>query len=181
MEAADVIGYIVSMIVFMIFFGRHIFFPKRRQPEEEEHDLDEDEQKKALKNFLREINDDMDDMEEEPIVKKKATPPPAPPKVHKPQRKVADDFRYQTTIEQRKFETKVQQRRLETAVETRKRDFGANIVSPDLQHKPDAYARALVDTQPPSRAQKLVSRLGSKKEMFMLQEILNPPKALRKP
>lgn len=166
--------------------GRHVFTDKRRQQQREEGDLDEDEQKKALKTFLKSLDGDMEGLDEEeeakPVLKK--TPPPAPPQIYekpKPHRKVEDEFRYQTSIEQRKLETPVQQRRLETAIELRKHDFGAHIVSPDLRHKPDAYARALVETREPSRALLLISRLGSKKEMVMLQEILNPPKALRKP
>lgn len=191
MEISDFIGFIASVLVLLLFIGRHILSARRRQQHPEEAALEKKEQKAALKNFLKSLEVDMEGLDEEEeeekvmprIALKKATPPSPPPQITqqpekpKPHRRVGDDFRFQTHVEQRHFETAVEKRRLETAVEKRKRDFGANIISPDLRHAPDAYSRALIETKEPSRALELVARLGSRKNMVILQEILNPPKA----
>ncbi|MCE5319162.1 MAG: hypothetical protein LLG04_17595 [Parachlamydia sp.] len=185
MEVSDVIGFIVSVFVMLFIIGRHVFSERRRQQHPEEAKLEERKQKETLKNFLKSLDVEMDELDEEeemearrpPVIKK--APPPPPQIVQKPQphRKVQDDFRFQTKVEQRRFETSVEQRRLETAVEKRKRDFGANIISQELLRGPDAYSRALTKTQKPSYGTNLIARIGSKKEMVILQEILNPPKA----
>lgn len=184
MEASDVIGFIVSVLAMLFVFARHIFSRRYRQQHPQEAELEDRKQKETLKNFLKSLDVEMDELDEEeemearrplPLLKKEPPPPPRLEEKPKSQRNVQDDFRFQTKVEQRRFETSVEQRRLETAVEKRKRDFGANIISPDLLHSFDAYAHA--KAQKPSKAANLVSRLGSKKDMVILQEILNPPKA----
>lgn len=184
MEASDLIGFIVSVFVMLFIFGRQIFSQRRRQQHPEEAELEDRKQKETLKQFLKSLDVEMDELDEEeemearrrpPVLKKQPPPPPRIEEKPKTHRKVQDDFRFQTKVEQRRFETAVEQRRLETAVEKRKRDFGANIISHDLLHAYDAYAHA--KTQQPSKATNLVSKLGSKKEMVILHEILNPPKA----
>lgn len=178
MEISDFFGFFFSILVMLFVFGRYLL-RRHKNPE------DEKQQKKTLKDFLKSLDVDMEGLDEEeeaeramPRVPVMKQPPPPPPQIKaKPHRKVEDDFRFQTRVEQRRFETKVEQRRLETAVEKRKQDFGANIVSSDLRHGQDAYARALAHTEKSSRGLELVSRLGSKKNMIILQEILNPPKA----
>lgn len=186
MEVSDFIGFIVSVLAMLFIFGRHIFSSRRRQQHPEEADLDERKQKQALKTFLKSLDVEMDELDEEeemeakrpkPVLKKEPPPPPKMEERPKPHRKVQDDYRFQTKVEQRRFETAVEQRSLKTAVETRKREFGANIISHELIHAPDAYARSLTKLQKPSQAANLVSKLGSKKDMIILQEILNPPKA----
>lgn len=180
-EVPDVVGYIIYILAIIFVIGRGIIKAIRRRNQPEEVQKEEQQQKEALKHFLKSLDVDMDELDREEELEKarKQTfikvEPPAQPKP-KPHRKVEDDFRFQTRVEQQRLQTAVEQRKLQDNIEKRGAGFGANIVSPELEH---TYATK-EKTTTISRGQQLVSRLGSKKEMFILQELLNPPRAFGK-
>ncbi len=184
MEIPDLIGFIVSVMAVLFLIGRHLMAQRYRQQHPEEAALEEQKQKETLKKFLKSLNADMEDLEEEEkrpkvLVRK---PPPAPPQMQKAKshRKVDDDFRFKTRIEQRRLETAIEQRQLQTSIDARKFDYGADLVSSELQRQHDAYRIKPEKMQPASQVHALVARIGSKKEMLILQEILNPPRAFGK-
>jgi hypothetical protein len=184
MEVSDFISMIVGLGFVIYLVGRHFLKERYRREHPKEAALDDQKRREALKRFLKALEGDMEDLEEEeekpvlrPVVKKAVPPPPPPPKPAS-HRRVADEFRFQTRVEQQRLQTAVEQRQFKTAVESRPHDYGANLISQELRLTRDAYAHALVQKCEPSRGQTLISRLSSKKEMVILQEMLNPPKGL---
>lgn len=115
MSISELFGLLISLVAFLfILFGQGLLRPKNLSPQEEEA------RKKRLKEFLKNVNADMEDEEEEeeerivlplppPVVKPPSPRPVAPPapviikKVHEksvpePAKKHSVDFRKKMVI-----------------------------------------------------------------------------------
>jgi len=164
----EFLGFIISLAAMIVLFLRKVFEERRRAKNPEEYHREQDEKERRLREFLSGLQDDMhktkdfrkvredeeEEDEEDEWKEKKYIPPvvPTPPKqVFKP-----------------KYEYKA-----EKLSQTKQSEHYY------LHRSHDAYDLAEMDVNP-SRASEVVSRLGSKKDMVILHELLSPPKSLRR-
>lgn len=85
------------------------------------------------------------------------------------------------SLEEHQFQTSIEQRKFETNLDSRYSDpYGKRVATLDLGSQAHAPSYGVIGQSGNSKANLLLSRLRSKKEMVVLQEIINPPKSMRK-
>lgn len=167
MDFSDLIGYIITILALFYFMRGG---SRNSQPEPEE---DPDEQAQKLKDFLRSIDIDMQNEDQfKPPSKPK---PPIVPQI--PKKKVQPPAL--KPVAQREFKSAIENRKLETAVfkeyESYEDTYQAQKVS---SHIGNAPVYEVSGKEGASRADRLLSRLQSKKQMVLFHEIFGKPKGL---
>jgi hypothetical protein len=187
MDIFQFVGFLVSVAAIIFIFIRRALENWQRKHHPEEYTAEARKKHEALKQLMRDLGveeQEEEEIEEEEILIKPNPPPLRPENIrsipqHTPGRTVQDEFRFEDRIRQRKLDTLVDKRHMQTEIEKRKPLFSEDrLVSPDLKYHKDAYAFTQRVTL--SRGRKLISSLRSKKDMIVLQEILDKPKSLRK-
>ncbi len=185
MDIFQFVGFLVSIAAIIFIFIRRALENWQRKHHPEEYMAEARKKDEALKRLMKDLGVEEEEEQIEEEVPIKHNPPPLRPEnirsipQHTPGRIVQDEFRFEDRIRQRKLDTIVDKRHLQTSIEKRKPLFSEDrLVSPDLKYHKDAYAFTQRVTL--SRGMKLISSLRSKKDMIILQEILDKPKSLRK-
>jgi hypothetical protein len=194
MTFIEFLGFVISLFAMLFLFARQIFENRRRRNLPEEEEREQYEEKENLKDFLKALNIDIPDeekippfhpREENPIRQQKSAEfsNKSQPKLHgvPTQRIVKDEFGFESTLDAYRPKTAIESRNLKTNIEQRyaKPFLGTKVVSPDLlklsNHDPYAIAK---ERNP--RVLYLFKNLKSRKDMIIYQEVMNPPKSLRK-
>lgn len=187
MDPSDFIGFIISLLALAYLFFRRRGEARRRREHPELYKEDE-QQEDALKEFLRSM-----DMPVEDHPKPVRHPEPVQPKIKKAKVQTQQQH-WRTNIEDRKMQTQIEQRRLQSAIDDRrlKTTIEERNLQSTLENRyadpygqremvmgKEAPAYETIQSSRKTRVQYLLERLPSKKEMVILQEIINPPKAMR--
>lgn len=115
---------------------------------------------------------------EEPVRPKVVAKPRQPVEPYRPPtRLLKGDFALKSKVERQKLVTPVQQRRLSSPIN--QRQIGRPVVSSEMAPEIHADAYAIVSRAQVSKGEALIDRLKSRKEMIILQTIINAPKGLR--
>jgi hypothetical protein len=187
MTLIEFLGFIITMILV-------IYLSSKRAIEDRKRRLDpnyseEDEEQDSVQQMVRLLNLSPEDAQalEKEIKGEPQSPPPPPQAIRqrmerqkkkKVSRTLSDQYALRTNIEDFKQHSNVAERKFDTNVEHRYEKPRQSLVSQGLQDNPhmDAYAHK---TEGQSRVNKLLNKLDSKKDMVILYEILDRPKALK--
>ena len=163
----EYIGFLISLLALIyLYFKQQSFARHRREhPQVRAERPEEIEEEDALEDFMQEIGYSM---------KKPSTPPPAPPtptlktsKKPEVRRKSVESpltqYRLESAVEKRQLKSTLESRRLEPAVKKHRDD--------------DGHAEEML--RHPSKAEKAIKRLQSKRDLVIYQEIISKPKSLR--
>jgi hypothetical protein len=189
MEISDLISFIFTVIILSL-----IYLKKRWEKKRTQHPEDLNEQEKALNDFLKSLEGDMEEMKthqgEEALAireaEKKMPPPPPPPsierevpKVQKAKRSVSDNFTFKTNLESFKQRSAVEERQLKPKItEELFEPLGEDVVSDSFSiNEEDAYKITKKDDE--SRLRKKLQHLPSFRDLIIFQEVIGKPKALR--
>lgn len=191
MSLIEFIGFIISMAAMIFLLGRRVWEERYRREHPEEFKEEKHKQEETLKHFLKSLDIDMEDEEEDahpkPRMEKPAVPPPPPPRaIQAPAQQKShrllqqDQYKFKDKLDSYRQESQIENRKLKNSIHDRYKDYkGDRIVSPDMRYMAEAY-HAIVKPKP-SRANRLVNRLYSRKDMIVYQEIMNPPVGMRRP
>lgn len=186
MTFIEFLGFLVMMFAFAILIMRRIFEERRRQMNPEAYKQEQTEKEKALKEFLRTLQIDVEE----------GSPPPPPEPLPISEevdfieetgthRTVRKQFRLRSEIEKERDISVVGDREFKPRMEDRyeRVHLGEGVVSSelaleDLERRFPGVDRMFPGEEKakPSRARALVSGLKSRKEMIILHEIIGPPK-----
>jgi hypothetical protein len=195
MDFDQIIGYVVTFLA-LIYFMRQ---SRRKEATKSENSQDAVHEKharaKKLKDFLKSLNDEMDDDDDDEIEKlpikhkplhknvvvpKKVVQPDYKPDLYH-QKSTIEDRRLKSSIEERKFQTSIENRHLRTNIESRYDDpYGKRTKILDLKSQADAPSYDVIGKSGGSKANEIMANLKSRKQMIILQEIISPPKSLRR-
>lgn len=184
MTFSDFISFVVSVGVLTFLYFRRKRQEKHRREHPEQEEAEEKEREKRLRLFLKSLEGDMEEQEEE---MKKPPPPPPEPKVlaHKPRRSVKDNFALKTKLEDFKTKTEVEDRQLHTKITQQSfEEFGkrvsSEVMSEDMSMatQADEAYRIKVEHEA-SRLLKVLEHLPERRYLFVMQEVIGRPKALR--
>lgn len=158
MSLVDFIGFIVALVAMFFMFMKRVAEERRRRS------LPEEDKGQTLDEFLRSM--------EEGETPKRPSPPPAPPKA-RPRALPGTDFR--PRLEGYRQESAIEKRKLKTSVEDRK------LAPQQLASVQAAEAYEVIKRKKSSRGLSLINSLKQPRDMFILNEIINKPLALRHP
>jgi len=185
----EILGFIISMLALAFIIGRQIYdeYRKRNPSISSSHGVKRKDS--VLQDFLRSLNKDVDEEVVEIKRERRALPPPLKPssyvtkpsKALKTPRTVQDDFRYQARLDGFQHKSQVDARNISTSFEDRyvEKPLGSEIVSPDMRMDDSMHAYDLIQKKVPTRGEKLLKGLHSRKNMILIHEILSLPKGLR--
>lgn len=192
MQFEEIIGFIISMLAIAFVIGKNIYEEIRKRKHPEEYVKEKERRDSAMRDFMKSIDDhpkkkhyvdEDEDMEPEPY--KPPIRKPVPKKTidnRRPvPRTVKDNFHYNDRFDVFQPKTQVEGRDFKNAIEDRygDRDTGASVVSSDMTMEDPVHAYEIKKKQP-SRAEKLLSGLHSRKDMVVIHEIISTPKGFRK-
>ncbi len=184
MNLIEFIGFIITMIAMFAILVRRSMEERKRRKDPEAYEREEEEREKALREFLRNLDVDV----EEPK-KKPASPPPAPavteespkPKA-RPSRTVRDNYEFASRIKQYEETKGVQSRVFETEIGQKEFDeIGQEIVTGDLFMQPGLGAYEIGQpSSGTSRGAKILKRLERPSDIVIYHEILAKPRGHQK-
>ncbi len=193
MDIVQFIGFLISVLAIMVIMGRKSRNERQRRQHPEQYMEKERKQKELLKQVMHDLGMDVEKEEEEeeeveelhPAIKKRVAyaPPPGPDfsKMQtkaKPHIPFEDKYAFKDRFDDYHTETAIEKRRFKTAIEERNKFSGEKIVSPEYRHGPDAYTIRKRDEV--ARGTRVIGSLHSRKEMVILHEIIDKPKALKR-
>lgn len=190
MNMIEFIGFIVSIVALIIIAVRRSMEERRRRRDPVAYEKEQERKRQALRQTLREMHidikeddeedvhyiDDEDDEDEDVVV-------PLPPRIKMPvitktapHRTVKDNYAPQPALAVYKTRSAVEERHMITEFEKEEKIAFRDVVSKDMQMD-DAYEIRVVSDV--SMGSKVLKALPSLKEMVILHEILDRPKALK--
>jgi hypothetical protein len=193
-DFSQIIGFIIVLLVLVLpilqkaIKSRHLKKHPELAPKEEE------EEEEEFDPFLDSI-ESHEERGKRPMMTRSIRPPPppefedAPPaqryasevpkvkhEVSKRSRRVLNDFRFKSDLDNYRQVSEVETRKLK---EGRKPRIDPHIVSLDLEVKPaEIFNRPQVEPMT-THIQRLVRKRNITREMILMHEILSPPKSLR--
>jgi hypothetical protein len=194
MDISQLVGFIISVIAILFLVRKRVKEEKHRKEHPDQYENEQLKQQEQLKGFLKSLDIDMEDKGQfspppRPVVK-----PPRPAqqtktlaqaqkkdgKPPKPQRIVADEFKFKSGHEYYEQKTSIEQRKMKSPLEERYKDiYGDRVVSLDLREDP-THTYEVIQQHSISRARGLIQRLPTKKNLVLLHDIFGVPKGLQK-
>lgn len=178
MDLIEFIGFVITILALLVIATRRTMEERRRRRDPEAYEKEQEEQRKALRQTLREMHIDLEDEDEEEEEEEEPTSPPPVQNIPKPrtQRIVYDNYHVEPRLAAYEPKNSIQDRQFKSAVEERENRPIHEVVSSDL-HMDDTYEfKEVVDI---SVGEKILKEIPSIKQMVILHEILDRPKALR--
>lgn len=193
MSLIEFIGFIISLVALIVLYVKRVREDRYRRAHPEEFEGEDKEQGDQLRDFLRSIDMDMEDDKRRPV-----PPPPKPQQASKQkavpkkkkepvqsytpartQKSSSENYQHNTSVEDKKRDSIRDQRRLQMDINERHDDpFGKRQGLVDLS-KPQSSSYEVIKISTRNRALESMKQLKSKKDLVILSEIINPPKALR--
>lgn len=186
MNLSDFLTFVFTVMVLIILYFKKKWEKKMR----EQHPEQQSEQEKALSEFLRSLEGDMEEMKEqekEPVIVRevKRAPPPPPQEVekeyelqHATRRTVSDSFKFESDLETYRQKSVVEDHYLQPKIkEELFESLGDNVVSSELTQEVDAYEIAKVDER--SRLSNKLHQLASMRDLVIFHEVMGKPKSMR--
>lgn len=180
MSLVEFIGFVISMVAMAFLFIKKVYDERQRRLNPEKYAETERKKEQALQEFLKSLElerneeEEEDEEEEEPVLIK---PPPAPQmaKQHKvPFRSTLDHYKPVTLIEQRKIQTNIEKRRPFEA--------GDHLISDTFKIQSVTDPSYEVERlKIKSRGEKALEELSSRRQLFIIKEILDKPKGMLPP
>jgi hypothetical protein len=207
MSIVEFIGFLITITAFFLLVIRKSLEDRRRKRHPEKYG-DEGRQEDVLRDFLKSLDMDMEEGAENSKRKRAGSAKmqkqaeeveefeteldqeKAGKYIKKPHRKVADQFQFQTKYDRYQPKTAIEARSYEREINHRYDTYSdERVVSQDLRgFKPekvynvDPYKIGQYDVIAEtdlSRAKKILKNAHSRRDMIVIQQILNTPKALR--
>lgn len=185
MTLIEFISFIITMILVIYLSSRRAAQDRKRQLNPEQY---EDEENANFQEMVRLLNLSPEDAEAlERELKGEPAPPPPPPKAAPPKprvqkkkvtRTLSDRYALRTNIENFKQRSKVAEREFDTNIEHRYETPRESIITQNLRVAPEKDPYAL-KRKNKVRINKILDSIESKKDMILLHEILDRPKALK--
>lgn len=168
MNFIEMIGFIISLLALFVLAGKKAYDERRRRENPEQFEREEMEQAEKLKAFLHSVNMDMEETDY-------SHTPKRPKPIQKPPVKHAIKERLiQPKLAVRVEKSQPQPQPANHYVLSSKPESSFNN---HVRREHDAYSIRTA-TGTPYRATDVLSRLKSKKDLIILQEIISPPKGL---
>jgi hypothetical protein len=180
MNIVEFIGFVIVMIAMFIIFARRAFEERKRRENPELYQQEDEDKERALREFLRSLNVDVEDAEE-----LKPEPPPLPPEPQKKPQPAAKlprrDFKFDSSVETYEKTKGVRSREFESDIEDRELSiYEADLVQSDIFRKHEEGAYVIIEDQyRRSRAGRLLRDLKDPRDMLVYHEILGKPKAMQ--
>lgn len=188
MDFSDIVGFLITLAaIFYMFIKRAQ--DARKRANEHENEEGEPHQADKLKDFLRSLEIDMEESEDfrpppQPkITKSESKPPlvnPRPPILPRqaPKRSnLESEFSFRSDLDDFKMKTNIEERKLKIDVKNKfEGDYGDHLLRPEFRGE---KLPRLVGFKKPSRIRLLLSSLPSKKDIVIINEILNTPKGFK--
>ncbi len=184
MNFIEFIGFIVTMIVLFFILLRRSWEERKRRQNPEQYEEQEEDREKALREFLRSLNVEVDDTgtfrEETPAPPPPPEPEAPPPKPTRPKRLVRDSYELETGIDEYIKTVGVESRKYETDVgKIEFRELGQDILTEDLFLEPSTGEWGVIGRKGKPRIQKIFDNLKRPGDLVIYREILGKPKALQ--
>lgn len=183
MNLIEFITFIITMLL-VIYLSARRANEQRKQLGNSNYDVDEEEQE--FEEMVRVLNISPEDaMALKRELKGKASAPPPPPKTKKKKvvkketkRILSDEYSLHAHLDEYEQHSRIEDRELNTAIEKRHQRKRKTIVTESLRPAIDIDPYA-TKYRGESRVKNLLSKLDSKKELIVIQEIVGLPKSLR--
>lgn len=186
MDLIEFIGFVISLgAMIFLFFKRRIEDRNREDEQDEELNPDELEQEKALKEFLRSLDIEMDEENEKPHYPQESArkevihaPPPKPPvrvqaqiKIKKVEMPPIHEGFSQSNQEAFAQKSHIENRWTQTSLE--KGEINKTTIGGTQDH-----AYAFKGKKGLGRGRDILEKLQTKNDMIVIAEILGKPKGL---
>lgn len=176
MSFVEFLGFIITLVAMAVLVGKKTWEERDRRNHPEKYKEEENSRQADLKKLLKSMDIDLEEEEEvfSPPPKPVARPLPVkanPPK-YKPGRLVGEGYTLSTSVERRELKSAVEER-----AKKQQKYADEQIVSPEfLRKETDAYDIKKIGTRT-CKGKNVIRHLHSKKDMMILYEIINKPKA----
>lgn len=182
MDPSDFIGFIISLLALAYLFIRNRSQARQRREHPEMY-KGEDEQEDALREFLKSMDMPVDE-KPKPVVRRPEAIQPKVKKVNahsKPWKSDIEERRMHSEVEQRRLKSAIDDRRLKTVTEERRLESALENRYADPYGETDVGKNApsyevIQGPSQRSRVQRILEELPTKKQIVILNEILNRPK-----
>jgi hypothetical protein len=180
MDLIEFIGFLITIIAMFLLTIKRVREKRKELPDHEP--MHDDQQKQTLKELLKKLDIDVEDEDEEALP---PPPPPPRPKVQPAHPQVKQgrflsegQYQFRDKLQDYRPVSAIEKRKLKPTIEDPYQTFTrGSVVSPDMRVHEDGYHE--IQKEKPSGAARLVSRLHSKKDMIIYQEIMNRPLSMR--
>jgi len=180
----EFIGFIITIVAMFVILIRRSMEERRRRQNPELYEQEEEDREKALRDFLRTMNLEVEEFpgeEEKPLPPPPPKTKPLPPKPSRTRRLVRDAYELESPLDEYERTQGVESRRLETEVgQTEFGEIGQDIVTGDLFMQPSLGAYEIREGGEGSRVTKMLGQLSSPIDMIVYHEIIGKPRALQK-
>lgn len=182
MDFNNIIGFFVTLAAIAYMFMKR---PKDAHNDSEDSDQDEDhEQAEKLKGFLKSLEKDMDESSDfkpssQPEITQKKN------QSYQPKKAVSQssESKFKSNMDQYSTRNAIEDRRLKINLKNKyEGDYGEHLLSQEFKsiaHGGKSQKFYLIGYKKPSRIKKILRSLPSKKDMVLINEVLNTPKGLK--
>lgn len=185
MNIIELIGFLIAFIAMFMLLFRKAKEDRRRREHPEEYRKEIEEQEKAIREFMKSIGQEVEFeegeeafIEEEPVAA--PAPPPPPRKPETSHRRVRENYKLETAIEDYRKKTAIEKRKFQPEItESLFEDLGADIVSEELTSESLQRAYEIREEGKALRTNKVLNELRSPRDMVIIHEIFGKPKGIR--
>lgn len=185
MDFTEVVGFLVTMAAIVYMFVKRAQ-DRQKSSHTHEEGREEHEQEANLKEFLKSLEIDMEESEDfKPLPKPKvvtSVPPTVPQRAPKPKSiykhgPVEEEFKFRSDLDDFKTRTNIEERKLKVGIKNKfEGDYGEHLLSAEFRGD---KMPTLIGYKRPSRIQRLIHSLPSKKDIVLLHEVLDKPKGFK--
>jgi hypothetical protein len=188
MDFSEVIGFLVTIAAILYMFIKRIQHDRVKRTREYEHEDEEQNDEERLKDFLKSLDIDMEESKDF----KPPSPPPKPvvikPKVNQPfykqvkqektsQKRVDHNYSFKSSFDDVQSTNAIENRKFKDNISDKYPSYdGDHLVREEFKHR---NISEKINYKRSSRIKTLISDLPSKKEMIILNEVLNQPKGFK--
>jgi len=180
----EFIGFIITILAMFVILIRRSMEERRRRQNPELYEQEEEDREKALKEFLRTMNLEVDEI---PGEEERPPPPPPPPKKPpepkptRPRRLVRDAYELESSLDDYERTSGIESHIRETEVgKTEFGQIGHDVTTGDLFMQPSLGAYDIIAGVEGTRASHILSRLDDPTDMIVYHEIIGKPRALQR-